>query len=602
MQSLLEVERSSAGGAAGDVISSQKLSAALSELSSVSQLLRDSESKCNEARRMARETDVEKQEVEHRLAQKAMAWESESRSLTSKVADLEASVLTLRAEKSTLGSAQGQNVKELDVLNRDLRQVKNSLLDEEMARKAAEREKEYFETQVARLKSSAEEGAKVELRLKLENERLVAEKDTLRTKLKESEEAVRELSERVAVLERKEARSMVMDSASVVDRAQGHVSDRDKLLMEKIEKLETEHLSLKRQISEPKDTQPEDDKYEEEKSYWRGKVDDEKKLLDDAKALLKGQKDKLKKRQKQLERSKATWRKERGAMNPNDNRKRWDLRENKRRIDREAEHLNAMVKKLRKTQLWLNGREGKVASLEGVIRKMVQIRERDGSGDEDRSILHHVQELQRITETLEGEVGTEDFDDFDYENDGFIGSVSGLGRTDDGTYWVGGGGEQMMGYSNFVPPQQQMQMQMQYMQQPPMHAPPMNAWGAGAGEAGVAQVISGKGGPAIASFQSQLKEWTRDRIETQQEVGYHVSWLDDLRKEMTTNMYGGGMGGLGVGRGGGGGGGGDENVNQLNLSATAKALLSPRTTTHSGGSGGSKRSSRTRKELFAREI
>ena len=60
---------------------------------------------------------------------------------------------------------------------------------------------------------------------------------------------------------------MVMDSASVVDRAQGHVSDRDKLLMEKIEKLETEHLSLKRQISEPKDTQPEDDKYEEEKSY-----------------------------------------------------------------------------------------------------------------------------------------------------------------------------------------------------------------------------------------------------------------------------------------------------------------------------------------------
>ena len=81
-----------------------------------------------------------------------------------------------------------------------------------------------------------------------------------------------------------------------------------------------------------------------------------------------------------------------------------------------------MVKKLWKTQLWLNGREGKVASLEGVIRKMVQIRERDGSGDEDRSILHHVQELQRITETLEGEVGTEDFDDFDYENDGFIGS------------------------------------------------------------------------------------------------------------------------------------------------------------------------------------
>ena len=67
------------------------------------------------------------------------------------------------------------------------REVKNSLLDEEMARKAAEREKEYFETQVARLKSSAEEGAKVELRLKLENERLVAEKDTLRTKLKESE-------------------------------------------------------------------------------------------------------------------------------------------------------------------------------------------------------------------------------------------------------------------------------------------------------------------------------------------------------------------------------------------------------------------------------
>ena len=84
MQSLLEVERSSAGGAAGDVISSQKPSAALSELSSVSQLLRDSESKCNEARRMARETDVEKQEVEHRLAQKAMAWESESRSLTSR--------------------------------------------------------------------------------------------------------------------------------------------------------------------------------------------------------------------------------------------------------------------------------------------------------------------------------------------------------------------------------------------------------------------------------------------------------------------------------------------------------------------------------------
>ena len=479
-------------------------------------------------------------------------------------------------------------MKELDALNRVLRQVKNSLLDEEMARKAAEREKVYVEAQVARFKSSAEEEGKAELRLKLENEGLVAEKDTLRTKLKESQEAVRELSERVAVLERKEARSMVIDSAPVVNRAASHVSDRDRLLMEKIEKLETEQLSLKRQISEPKGTEPEDDKYEEEKSYWKGKVDDEKKLLDDAKSLLKGQKDKLKKRQKQLERSKAAWRKERSAVNPNDNRKRWDLRENKRRIDREAEHLNAMVKKLRKTQLWLNGREGKFANLQGVIRKMVQIRKRDGAVEEDRSILHHVQELQRITDTLEGGVGNEDFDEFDDENDGLIGSVIGLGRTDDGAYWVDGGGrEQMMGYSQFVPPQQQMQMQMQYMQRPPM-----SAWGVGAGEAGAAQTASRKGGAAIASFQSQLKEWTRDRIETQQEVGYHVSWLDDLRKEMTKNMYGGGARG----------GAGDENVNQLNLSATANALLSPRTTMQSGSGSGSQRSSRTRKELFAREI
>ena len=110
---------------------------------------------------------------------------------------------------------------------------------------------------------------------------------------------------------------------------------------------------------------------------------------------------------------------------------------------------------------------------------------------------------------------------------------------------------------------------MQYMQQPLMHAPPMNAWGAGAGEAGVAQVISGKGGPAIASFQSQLKEWTRDRIETQQEVGYHVSWLDDLRKDDYEHVRRW-HGRLGVGRGGGGGG--DENVNQLNLSDSKGAV------------------------------
>ena len=54
--------------------------------------------------------------------------------------------------------------------------------------------------------------------------------------------------------------------------------------------------------------------------------------------------------------------------------------------------------------------------------------------------------------------------------------------------------------------------------------------------------------------------WTRTRVETQREVGYHVNWLDGLRRE---------MGGLGV-----------ENIENsgspLNVSGGLDALLIPR--------------------------
>ena len=85
----------------------------------------------------------------------------------------------------------------------------------------------------------------------------------------------------------------------------------------------------------------------------------------------------------------------------------------------------------------------------------------------------------------------------------------------------------------------------------------------------------------VATFQQQLKKWTRERNEVQRDVALHVSWLDDLRKELTDHCYGGGSGASG---GGILGGGGAENYNP-NLSRTANALLSPRVSRGTGGAG-----------------
>jgi len=567
---------SSSGGQVDEILQ-KRLSSAVAELSATTEQLHEAENKANEARKQARETDVQKHEIQSRLAQKASSWESESRSFASKIGDLEASVNSLRSEKVDLVNSNSRKSRELEEINRELRQIKNTLMDEEMARRTADREKEYVDSQVTRFKKEVEESAKAELRMKLETERLEAEKMTLRTKLSVSEAAVRELNERVGVLERQAARSVARENEAQQQQQQPKSNPVDKALMEKIDRLESEQQSMKRQISEGDDRR-EEDGFEEEKAYWSGKVSDEKKLLTDAKSMLKEQKDKLKKRQKKLERSKISWRKERSNMDPNDNRKRWELKELKRKIDREAEQLNAMVGKLRKTQSWLSGHEDKVSNLEGVIRKMIVMKKKDKGGDEegDQSILNHVQELQRITETIDrrgGQSFFEEYDDNDDDDDfggdgwGGLDSVSGLGRMDDGAYRT-----TPMMYPGFV---QQPQYQPQQLQQQQHPRAAMNAW---APQPTMNMKRQEPGN--IQSFQSQLKEWTRDRAETQREVGYHVSWLDDLRKDMTTNLYGG-----------------DENTNPgLNMSATANALLSPRKTV---GIRNRESSSRT---LTAREI
>ena len=96
----------------------------------------------------------------------------------------------------------------------------------------------------------------------------------------------------------------------------------------------------------------------------------------------------------------------------------------------------------------------------------------------------------------------------------------------------------------------------------------------------------------VATFQQQLKKWTRERREVQQDVAHHVSWLDDLRKELTTHCYSGGSSG--------------EN-DDPNISSTADALLSPRQTARSGSSisstnGRSILKSKKRNENFSSTI
>ena len=572
-----------------------------------------------------------------------------------------------------------------------------ALLDAQVARMSRDREEAD-----ARERSSRDESETFKLKSKTMSSELEAsraEQQTLKSRLAENKEEVVQLradletvkEKLVAKEEEAEKHKLQLLPFQLAAQQQQQQAMQalkpppppvdnvfDKALRDKVEYLEAETIRLQQQVSqqaaaraaEAKEQQQQQQQPEvvvvqrvakvegavkvaaetavdsdEDKTFWDAKVSEEKKLLDEAKKLVREQKVSLKKKQQEIEDVKDKWRRRRNQMDPSDNRGMWDLKDSKRNIDKQADVLNQLVQRLRKTQIWLSSRETKVASLEDVVRKMIDLKKSSGpttggngkdddasaleeSSDNDGSIIGHVRELQRLSDDLEYDASVAAGTGLD--SAGADGGSSGERSDDDRRAFSRKGSSSRGGGRDWAGPNplelQQAQNPNLFYQQYPTSQPATSstyvAWGPGGvlHERSNPQNLVGGGGvgggltmgmcgshmyasrsssvPAVPaavkeanvrSFQSQLKDWTRERIAAQREVAHHVSWLDELRNELTTQCYakgGGGYGGEGV----------DENFIGLS-SRGANAILSPRLDKKVGGL-----KLKGDKSLFPREV
>jgi predicted nucleic acid-binding Zn-ribbon protein len=526
-----------------------QLSSAQRELGSLNIEKRELESKRNSLEERLNQADSEKS----RIGSERNSLQSECDRLKARISDLERSV----SEKN----------RDIEEASNKVRAAKNEVQEEEMAKKGVEREVAFLKAEVARADRTAEDArAEAErfrakmTRTSVEAEELAAETSGLKTKLSQKAEEVLELERRIASaprptsdvgggadrallekLERIEA-ELAMQKATAQQSAHQGSSGRGNefddsfkdMLWKKLDGEKNGKSQQQQQGGRNADSDNEDD------GFWSDKVSDEKKLLDEAQRLLKVEKDKAKSQQKKLEKMKEQWRRDRARCDPNNNRKKWDLQETKRQIDKQAEVLNSVVARLRKTAGWLKKRENKVDNLEDVVVRMIALKKEGGGASspgmaDDASIVDHVRQLQRISEEMDvdgsslGSSGDDYWGDINFE-------------ADDRDFYGGGGGEG--GYTRRDTQQDEVDdLEEQYARR-------QQAWGRQDNSSGIlrksnvsSNVVSSSLGGPVKSFQAQLSEWTRERSEAQKEVAVHVSWLDDLRKELTSTVYGGNAGG-----------------------------------------------------------
>jgi len=330
---------------------------------------------------------------------------------------------------------------------------------------------------------------------------------------------------------------------------------------------------------------------------WNEKVEMEKKLINEAQTLLRQQKSVLQKRRKQLERSKESWKLEKDALHIKSakgtydagslKRKRNKLMSKKKSIDDQALALNVLVKKFRKTESWLASRTNKVDNLEDIIKKMINMKEGEGSeeDEDDNSIISHVRALQQITSELDTDTTfSSGFMEVDIgggleesTGDYVASEISSSSGGEDFSiisnlnFGKGGRGRRNRNdvrnyhhnyHYDYHNQQQQQQYLMPAWEQQQMQQQPIQNM--------MHPIQTMQPKASVATFQQQLKKWTRERNEVQRDVAHHVSWLDDLRKELTSHCYNGNVG--------------TENEDP-NMSANVNALLSPRQTDRAGGGG-----------------